>query len=87
MKLLSASSEERNAVVQFDTPELIVLSNILYHATKNMSPKNVTYQLCSDLMIARDLSQHGRIDDFGLDCIMKHRQMARDNIADATAEE
>lgn len=57
MKLLNVSNEQRNAVIQFDFPELSVLCSILHHATKEMSPNNITYQLYKELASTRDLCQ------------------------------
>lgn len=73
MNILSVSKKENEAVVRLTSDELVKLSNVLYHAPD--SDKNdIYYKLYGDVMLARDLSQYGHIDEFCFGRIAKCRE-------------
>ena len=74
MNIERVSKLERNATVVLNSSELVTLCNLLYEATKEKDARVEHFQLYSDLMIARDLSQYGGIDGFCLGQILKCRE-------------
>ena len=72
MEILNISKKEREVVVTLNSDELVKLCNTMYNA-KESDKNNLFYKLYSELMIARDLSQYGHIDDFCLERIIENR--------------
>lgn len=78
MTILSISKEKSESVIRLNSNELIALCNVLYQSTKDENAKAIVYQLYNNLMIARDLSQYGHIDDFCLGNIIKCRDKIKE---------
>ena len=77
MTILSVSKEKSEAVVKLNSDELVALCNVLYQATKVENVRAIVYQLYSNMMIARDLSQYGHIDAFCYEKIGECREKVR----------
>lgn len=73
MNIHSISKENNKVIVELTSDELVKLCNILY-LTEDENKNEIYYKLYSDLMIARDLSQYGHIDDFCMEQIQKCRE-------------
>lgn len=56
--------------VTFNSTELVDICNSLYRDKDRNNETNILY---ADLMMVRDLSQYGNIDDFSFTEIMKQR--------------
>lgn len=78
MTILSVSKEKSEAVIRFDSEELMVLCNALYHETKDGDKRAIYYKLYGDLSLARDLSFYGNIDAFCLDKIVECRNKVKE---------
>ena len=78
MNILSISKKENKAVIEFDSDELVTLCNVLYRATVEDGAHIGHYRLYDGLMLARDLSQYGHIDNFCLDRIVECREKAKE---------
>ena len=63
MTILSVSREKSEAVIRLNSSELVEMCNVLYKA-QNDDKKKIFYQIYGNMMMARDLSQYGHIDDF-----------------------
>ena len=72
MVINEISKEKKEVVVSFDTAELIKLCNVLC-CTEERFKDGLYHKLYSDLILARDLSQYGGIDNFTLANIADHR--------------
>lgn len=71
MNILEISKPKREVTVTLSSDELVKLCNIMYESQK---PKNsMCERLYSDLILARDLSQYGLVDNFSLSRIVEHR--------------
>lgn len=84
MRIETVSMERREAILTLDANELVLLCNALYHLPVEHRRK-LYYLLRSDLMLARDMSQYGRIDNLCLEKIMEcrsHLQEARGDASD-----
>lgn len=78
MRVETVSMERREAILTLDASELVLLCNALYDFPEEHRNKRY-YKLRSDLMLVRDMSQYGHVDDFCLQRIMecrKHLQTA-----------
>jgi len=73
MNILSVSKIKNEAIISLDSTELVMLCNILYQAAKDPNTKATCHKMHYGLMIARDLSQYGNIDDFCLNSMIKCR--------------
>lgn len=83
MRIETVSMERREAILTLDANELVLLCNVLYHLPVEHRSKPY-YLLRSDLMLARDMSQYGRIDNLCLEKIMecrKHLQTAEGELS------
>lgn len=76
MNIQSISKEKREVTVTLSSDELVLLCNLMYQAPKEYQHKSLTNQLHSEMMIARDLSQYGLIDNFSIGRIVAARQAA-----------
>ena len=76
MNIQSISKEKRKAVITLDSDELVLLCNLMYQAPKEYQNRQLTNQLHSEMMIARDLSQYGLIDNFSIGRIVAAREAA-----------
>lgn len=73
MNILNVSKKDNEVVVRLSSDELVKLSNVLYHAPD--SDKNdIYYKLYGNVMLARDLSQYGHIDEFCFERIAECRK-------------
>ena len=77
MDILSISKDKNESIIKLDSTELVTLCNVLYQATKDDNTKETVYQLYGNLMIARDLSQYGHIDEFCFNNIVKCRETVK----------
>lgn len=84
MDIQSISKTDKVAVVKLTADELVILGNALYTASKDCENNQKAHQLYSEVIIARDLSQYGHIDDFCLEQINKHRKKPVDNSKNQT---
>jgi hypothetical protein len=73
MNILSISKDNREAVVLLSSGELNAICNALYKAPEYQKD-NPFYKLYSDMMIARDISQYGHIDNFCLEKVLECRE-------------
>lgn len=76
LNIQSISKEKREAVVTLNSDELVLLCNLMYQAPKEYQNRQLTNQLHSEMMIARDLSQYGLIDNFSIGRIVAAREAA-----------
>lgn len=74
MNILKIDKEKREAVVVLDSDELVAISNALYEKEKNSIAKESDLRLHSEIIIARDLSQYGGLDNFSISSIVKRRK-------------
>lgn len=72
MNILNISKKDTEATVILSSDELVKLCNVLYGANEE-NKDELYYRLYNELMIARDLSQYGHIDNFCLGNIIKCR--------------
>ena len=72
MKILNVSHENKKATVCLTSDELVKLGNILYHA-QDKDKNDLYYKLRSNIIIARDLAQYGRLDNFCIQSVMECR--------------
>ena len=70
MNIQNISKNDREVTVTLSSDELVKLCNVLYYA------RDKYHEIKSDLMIARDISQYGNIDDTTLSKIIKERAKA-----------
>ena len=73
MNIQSVSKEKRNVVVELDADELVILCNVLHTQMGEQKRKEKTLNLYSDMMLARDICQYGRVDNFCLSNIARCR--------------
>lgn len=80
MNILSVSKEKREAVIKLDSSELVMLCNVMYHADKDEYKDRYKdfYRVYNNLMLIRDLSQYGHIDDFCLSRIVECREKMKE---------
>lgn len=71
MNIQNISKNDREVTVTLSSDELVKLCNVLYYARDNLY-----HEIKSDLMIARDISQYGNIDDTTFSKIIKERAKA-----------
>ena len=76
MKIQNISKNDREVTVTLSSDELVKLCNVLYYARDKYDGDNLYHEIKSDLMIARDISQYGNIDDTTLSKIIKERAKA-----------
>lgn len=74
MNIQSVSKEKRNVVVELDADELVILCNVLHTQMGEQKRKEKTLNLYSDMMLARDICQYGRVDNFCLSNIARCRK-------------
>ena len=72
MKILSISKEKSEVVISLYSDELIKICNVFYNAPEELWD-NLYHKLYTDMMVERDLSQYGHIDDFCLERIVDER--------------
>ena len=73
MTIVSVSSEKREATITLKTEEMVELCNAMFHA-KEKHDRERFYHIYGDLMMARDLSQYGHLDEFSLNCVVECRE-------------
>ena len=71
MNILNISKKDREVTVTLSSDELVKICNVFYNAETNRN--DLFYQLYSDMMVARNLSQYGHIDSFCLRKIVECR--------------
>ena len=76
MNIQNISKNDRDVTVTLSSDELVKLCNVLYHARDKYDGDNLYHEIKSYLMIARDISQYGNIDDTTLSKIIKERVKA-----------
>lgn len=76
MNIQNISKNDREVTVTLSSDELVKLCNVLYYARDKYDGDNLYHEIKSDLMIARDISQYGNIDDTTLSKIIKERAKA-----------
>ena len=74
MNIQNISKNDREVTVTLSSDELVKLCNVLYYARDKYDGDNLYHEIKSDLMIARDISQYGNIDDTTLSKIIKEEQ-------------
>lgn len=75
MTILSVSKENNEAVIKLSSDELIELCNVM-HKAKDTNRHAIFYKMYGNMVMARDLSQHGSIDAFSFERIAECRNMA-----------
>lgn len=73
MDILNISKDEGVTIVRLSSSELVKLANVLYRSPDE-EKNGLYYKLYGEIMIARELSQYGHIDDFSFKCISKCRE-------------
>ena len=77
MKIMCVSASEKNAVICLTTEDMIEICNALHNAQKIKDIKRSNfYRLYGNLMLVRDLAQHGNLDSFALNSIKECRNTA-----------
>ena len=83
MTLLNLSKQDRIATVSLTADELIILCGALHEYTRH-NEKPIIYKLYAGLMMIRDLTEYGHIDnvcfDMVADCYKRKREL-KNNIA------
>lgn len=74
MKIQSIDVGKREATITLDSDELVAVCNSLY---RDKDRKN--NRLYADLMMVRDLSQYGHVDDWCMGKIMEQRESAKED--------
>lgn len=77
MQFLNISKEKQEVVVRLDTNELVVLSNVLYQAKRQMIDNEVYHKIYSDIILARNLASYGQIDEHVLDVMSTQRRYVK----------
>lgn len=86
MRVETVSMERREAILTLDASELVLLCNALYDFPEEHRDKRY-YKLRSDLMLVRDMSQYGHVDDFCLKRIMECRSHLQETRGDASDDQ
>lgn len=73
MTINSVSKDSGKATFTLNASELVTLCNAMHHA-KDKTNNPCFYHIYSNLMMMRDLSQYGHIDNFCFDQIIKCRE-------------
>lgn len=73
MNIFSISKTKREVTLSLSSDELVKICNALYKTPEELR-NNLHHKLYADMMIARELSQYGHIDDFCLDRIVEERK-------------
>ncbi len=73
MNILNINKKEKEVVVTLNADELIELCNCMYRADEK-NQEGVFHKLYGELMIARELSQYGHIDNWALSKIVEQRK-------------
>lgn len=74
MNILSVSKEKNEAIIKLDSNELVELCNVLHQAQKIEDKRKIFYLIWGNMMMARDLSQYGHIDNFCFEKIAQCRE-------------
>ena len=72
MTIESVSKADRSATITLDATELTKLCNTLYKAPEDQR-NGIYYRLYNDMMIVKDLTQYGHLDDFRIEKVVKCR--------------
>ena len=75
MNIQNISKNDREVTVTLSSDELVKLCNVLYYARDKYDGDNLYHEIKSDLMIARDISQYGNIDNTTLSKIIKEERI------------
>lgn len=78
MNIQNISKNDREVTVTLSSEELVKLCNVLYYARDKYDGDNLYHKIKSDLMLAKDISQYGNIDDTTLSKIVEERAKAAD---------
>lgn len=75
MEITSISKTDNRANVELTSDELVILCNALFRVRDREEFKNREkyHKLYSELMLARDVSQYGHVDNFCLGRIVDQR--------------
>lgn len=76
MEILNISKENKEVIVSLDSDELVKLCNCLYK-TDDSNKNSLYHKLYGQLMMCRDLSQYGHIDDWCFEKIVEQRERAK----------
>lgn len=76
MNIQDMSKKDREVTVTLSSDELVKLCNVLYYARDKYNGDKLYHKIKSELMIARDISQYGNIDDATLSKIVEERAKA-----------
>lgn len=76
MNIENISKSEKQVTLTLNKDELVMLCNIMYGAKRtneDETKRELFHKTYADMMLARDLSQYGHIDNFSLAQIIKER--------------
>lgn len=76
MNIENISTSKEQVTLTLNKDELVMLCNIMYgakRANEDETKRELFHKTYADMMLVRDLSQYGRIDNFSLTQIMKER--------------
>lgn len=73
MNIQSISKEKRNAIVELNADELVIICNALYAQLDKKKDEENFLQLYSNAMMIRDLCKYGNVDNYCLRNIVKCR--------------
>ena len=76
MRINMVDSTKNKVNITLNSSELVVICNALYRDKELSSKYN---EMCSDFMMARDLSQYGRVDNWCLMRMVKKRGLKKDD--------
>lgn len=76
MKIQRLDVGKREATITLDADELVAVCNSLYRDVERKKKNNRLY---ADLMLVRDLSQYGHVDDWCMGKIMEQRELAKED--------
>lgn len=77
MHIEKLSVKDRQVTVSLSADEIVKLCNSLHYAPEKQQ-NDIYHKLYSDLLLARDICQYGRIDNRGLAKVIEQRGL--DNI-------
>ena len=72
MNIQSIDKSKKEVTVVLDSDELVKICNCLYKADSD-NQKGIYHQLYSEMIVARELSQYGHIDNWALSKVVEQR--------------
>ena len=87
MIIQNISKQKKEITADLTADELVIICNML-HSKMNTNAANKTFlRLYKNMMLARDLCQYGRIDNFCMNSIIKCHDMITDHQANTAPDD